>query len=179
MHKISAITAIVMAGFFSTSVLAGPVASEASEAPAIHENGAYIEGNVGAQYATVSIWGNTYGAFGSVGANFNAGYQWNRYFGTEAGYTLYGIGNGTINGVDLALKGIIPFTVGNSNMSVFGKFGGSYLFSDGDSEILPLVGAGVSYGLTSNLDLNVQAQTLLGGFYSFGLASVGLTYHFD
>lgn len=177
MFKIKTITALVLAGCISTSVFAS--SSTSSSAPVPHDSGAYIEGNVGAQFTTVSVWGNTYGAFGSVGANLNGGYQWNKYFATEAGYTLYGVGNSTINGVDLALKGIIPFTAGNSNMSVFGKLGGSYLFSHGDTETLPLVGAGVSYGLTSKVDLNVQAQTLLGGFYSFGLASVGLTYHFD
>ncbi len=176
MFKIKTITALVLAGCISTSVFA---ASSNASATAPHDNGAYIEGNVGAQFATVSVWGSTYSAFGSAGLNFNAGYQWNKYFGTEAGYTLYGIGDGTINGLDIALKGIIPFTIGNSNFSVFGKLGGSYIFADGDNETLPLVGVGVSYGLTSKVDLNVQAQTLLGGFYSFGLASVGLTYHFD
>lgn len=161
----------------STSVFAA--SSTSSSAPAPHGSGAYIEGNVGTQFATVSVWDRTYSAFGSVGFNLNAGYQWNKYFGTEAGYTLYGVGNDSINGVDLALKGIIPFTVGNSNLSVFGKLGASHVFTSGYNDTLPMVGAGVSYGLTSKVDLNVQAQTLLGGFYTFGLASVGLTYHFD
>ncbi len=162
---------------FSTLLMVSCINVSALAAP--DDKGTYIEGNIGVAFATVRFWGNTYSAFGSVGANFNAGYQWNKYFGTETGYTLYGIDHGSINGLDLALKGIIPFTVGNSYMSIFGKLGGSYLFARGNSEISPLVGLGTSYSLTSNLDLNVQAQAVVRGFFSFGLASVGLTYFFD
>ena len=153
-----------------TSVFASP-----------HESGAYIEGNIGTLYESVDILGIQASAFGSLGLNANLGYQFNRYLAAEAGYTAYGIGEtgGIVNGVDAAAKFILPFQIGESDFSVFAKLGVADLFKGGDNSVTPLAGIGAAYAITPNLDLNVQAQGVTEGFFSLGLLSTGLTYHFN
>lgn len=144
-----------------------------------HDNGAYIEGNIGTLYASTHFWGVNYTYFGSVGANANVGYLFNRYFATEMGYTNYTLSRDSLNNVDVALKGILPFTIQNHDVSLFAKVGPAYVFSGGSGEVVPFAGIGASYRLTSHLDANIQAQGLTNGFFSLGLISGGLTYYFN
>lgn len=140
----------------------------------VHENGAYLEGNVGTNFASLSVFGLNATAFNSVGGNINMGYQLNRYLAPEIGYTYYGTFG--INNVDVAIKGIIPF---DNRVSIFGKLGLGYIFAHGDNAALPLLGAGISYAVSNKWDINAQAQGVTIGFVSIGLVSMGLTYHFD
>lgn len=141
-----------------------------------HNSGNYIEGNVGTLYATVSFWGDTYTQFGSVGANVNLGHQFMPYFATEVGYTNYGASS--LNMVDLAAKLILPFNVNGNDFSVFAKAGPAYGFSPDDSGFIPFAGIGAGYSVNQNLDVTLQAQGVSEGFFSLGLLSAGLTYHF-
>lgn len=146
---------------------------------AAHERGAYLEGNIGTLYESLDFFGIEFHEFGSVGLNANLGYQFNRYLAAEFGYTAYGINHHLLNNVDLAGKFILPFTIGNNNFNVFAKLGVADVFSGHDNSLLPMAGLGASYELTQNLDLNVQAQGVTQGFFSLGLLSTGLTYHFN
>jgi len=143
-------------------------------------HGAYIEGNIGQVFAEASfdIDGYRVGdtVRGGLGANVNGGYQFNRYFALEGGYTYYGH---SVNMVDVAAKGIIPIT---NRFNIFGKIGPGYLFTTGSnsgSTAALFGGIGAAYALTPSLDINIQGAGATEGFFSFGLASLGLTYHFQ
>lgn len=140
---------------------------------AIHDGGAYIEGNIGTLYSSFSLFDDEYTKFGSVGLNTNLGYQFNRYLAAEAGYTSYG--SNSLNNVDVAAKFILPVT---NDFSLSAKIGPAYIFKSGDSEFVPLAGIGAAYSITQSMDINVQAQGISNGFFSIGLISGGLTYHF-
>jgi hypothetical protein len=107
----------------------------------------------------------------------------NDYLAPEIGYTYYGIG---LNGVDVALKGMIPLNVGTYGASIFGKVGAAHLFttSGGSSSVTdPMLGAGFAVGVSKNVDWTVQANAVIDSFsnYSYstiGLVSTGLTYNF-
>lgn len=51
--------------------------------------------------------------------------------------------------------------------------------SGGDMLVLPFVGVGASYALTSKLDLTLQYQGAVYGVIGAGLLSGGLAYHFS
>lgn len=142
----------------------------------VHERGAYLEGNVGTLYASVNLFGIEFSQFGSFGINTNGGYQYSRYFATELGYTNYGLG---LNNIDAAAKFILPFGDGMNDYTVFAKVGPAFLFQGNNQGFLPLLGVGGSYSMNDHLDANIQAQGVTAGFFSLGLVSAGLTYHFD
>lgn len=143
----------------------------------VHEKGAYIEGNIGTLYASVNLFGLQYGQFGSFGVNTNGGYQFSKHVAAELGYTNYGLG---LNNVDIAAKFIMPIRADNNDFTLFTKIGPAYVFTnDGDGSLIPMLGVGASYGLSDNLDATIQAQGVTVGFFSLGLVSTGLTYHFD
>jgi hypothetical protein len=149
----------------STTLLAQP-----------HDNGAYVEANIGSNYSEFHLFHTSYSEFYSIGVNTNIGYQLFRYFAIEAGATTYGRG---LYGVDAALKLIAPFTTENHDFTLFGKIGAGYIFdNNGRHYTLPFLGLGASYALAPCLDVNVQAQGVTVGFMSLGLLSAGLTYYF-
>lgn len=144
-----------------------------------HESGAYADLNAGVLYASVSFLGYNYSAFGSAGLNTNLGYQFNRYFATELGYTAYGIDHDLLNNIDIAAKVIIPVVEGQHPISLFGKIGPSYVFAGGHGGTGALyTGLGAAYQMTDKLDLTAQAQGITQGFFSLGLVSLGVSYHF-
>lgn len=161
--KIRNLVAAALLAFASTSALASP------------ENGTYLEGNLGVNYASISIFGYTKSAFGSVAGNVNLGYKFNKYLATEVGYTNYG---GPLNNLDLALKASLPLQLGDYGSSIFVKAGPAYLFTNHSHAVRPLFGIGAAYGVTEKLDVNIQSQATGDGFVTFGLLSAGLTYHF-
>lgn len=144
-----------------------------------HEKGAYIEGNIGTLYTDVNIFGQHFSDFGGVGLNANLGYLFTRFIGTEVGYTRYMRNGNSLNSADLALKAILPFNVGNQDLSVFAKAGPSYVFESGQGEWKPFLGVGAAYQVTPKLDLNAQVQGIHADMVNISLLSVGLTYHFD
>ena len=149
------------------------VSAEAAQ----HNQGGYIEGNLGTLYASVNLFHTKSTMIGSFGANANGGYLFTPNFAMETGYTNYGLG---LNNVDVAAKFILPFTISNNDFSVFAKVGPAYTFDNsGQGQALLFGGVGGSYALTDKLDLNLQAQGVTIGFFSLGLISTGLDYHFD
>lgn len=139
------------------------------------------------------------------------GYGLSENFAVEAGYIDFGkskysasysggsaSGELKSGGFDLALLGILPVS---EEFSLFGKLGvvaantkssltatGSGSAASGkDSarEVLPLVGLGVSYKLSDNLDLRSEYDRVSGlgksgktGTMDSNMLSIGLAYHF-
>lgn len=151
--------------------------SSLSAIAAPHTKGAYAELNLGTLYANVNLFGFSYSQLGSVGLNTNAGYQFNKNIALEMGYTNYGVSS--INNIDGALKVIMPLTINNNDASIFFKIGPAFLFDSSNLYITPFAGIGASYALTDKIDTTIQAQGISEGFFSLGLLSVGLTYHFN
>ncbi len=161
-----------------------------SNAFAAHDAGAYAEVNLGwadASQMPDSLFEPSVTVHASgPGANANLGYQFNRFFAAEAGYTYYAKDINLSLG-DAAVKGILP--VGD-NFSLFAKLGGSYvggslaLYAKGKAPGASVFyGAGAAYAITPALDINLQYQGasndfLPGGVVTVGLVSAGLTYHF-
>lgn len=141
------------------------------------KNGPYIEGNIGTLYASVNFFGIQLSQFGSFGINANGGYQFNTHWATEMGYTNYGLG---LNNIDAAVKYIMSIGDDDSRFSLFGKIGPAFVFDNhGSSSLLPFAGLGAAYSINNNLDATIQAQGITVGFFSLGLVSTGLTYHFN
>ena len=154
-------------------------ASMGSAVAAPRQSGMYLDANVGTLYATTSLFGIQYTKYGSIGANANLGYQFNQYIATEAGYTIYNFDGHSANNIDIATKFILPFNVGTNDFSVFAKLGAADVFSGGDHSVMALAGLGGSYAVTQKTDLTLQAQGVSNGFFSLGLISAGVSYHFD
>ena len=128
--------------------------------------------------------------------NGSLGYQFNRYFALESGYTGFHqikVGTQKINtyGVDLLAKGIYPIS---NQFNVFAKVGAMDLFSkrltngvvgSKVSRIVPEFGIGTGYNLTHNLALTVQGiATLSTKSHNYRMPSVyaafaGLSYKFN
>jgi hypothetical protein len=142
------------------------------------DSGTYLDLNVGPLYESINFFGVQYTAFGNVGLNTNLGYQFNRNFATELGYTAYGIDHHVINNLDLALKVILPVTEGEHAVSLFAKTGPAFLFAGGDNTGALLVGVGGAYQINQKVDFTMQAQGITQGFFNLGLLSAGITYHF-
>jgi hypothetical protein len=90
------------------------------------------------------------------------------------GYTFYGMGS--LNGIDLAAKGILPI---DPKFNLFGKFGVSHIYQGRNSGQFPYLGIGGAYSINPLLDVTVQAQSASDPFDSIGLLSTGLTYYFS
>lgn len=143
-----------------------------------HSSGLYIEGNLGASYASLDFLGVEINKFSSLGINTNIGYQFNNYVGLEAGATRYAFDGNGLYGVDVAAKFILPFDMKNNDFNIFAKVGATTMGGGNDRLTTPLLGLGAAYGITQNLDVNVQATAASNGWFSFGLLTGGLTYHF-
>lgn len=156
-------------------------ASPATDAPQTFaaDKGYYVELNGGTLVAATILSSDIY--HGGFGANVNAGYQFNRYFAIETGYSYYNPQSNDfrLHLLDLAIKGILPVT---DRFNLFGKIGGDVGFALNDDETGPiggiLVGVGGSYAITPQVDLNAQLVGMTIGVASVGLLSGGLTYHF-
>lgn len=133
------------------------------------------------------------------------GYKFNPYFALEGGYIDFGkteftstggsTAHGTVKagGIDVAALGILPIT---ENFSVFGKAGlvaakvksSLDVTPPGDTKsnvVAPLVGLGVSYKLSDNLDLRAEYDHVskLGKSgttdkLSSNMLSAGIAYYF-
>ncbi|HTM64103.1 MAG TPA: outer membrane beta-barrel protein [Gammaproteobacteria bacterium] len=158
-------------------------AISSAAAGSVDMKGLYVDGSVGVNFTSYSFSSIHSTTFSKAGINVNAGYKVNDYLAPEIGYTYYGIG---LNGVDVALKGMIPLNVGTYGASIFGKVGAAHLFttSGGSSSVTdPMLGAGFAVGVSKNVDWTVQANAVIDSFsnYSYstiGLVSTGLTYNF-
>jgi hypothetical protein len=158
----------------ATLLIVSPFVSQSGFAKA-HDSGTYAEFNIGTLYQSLHFMNYNYSAFNSVGVNGSLGYQFATNIALEAGYTYYGYG---LNSVDAVAKVILPFTLGSQDFSVFAKLGPAYVFRGSDHGVLPYGGIGASYAINSSLDLTVQGQGITNGFFSLGLVSLGLAYHF-
>lgn len=151
-------------------------------------------------------WANTHQTGGGLSAGdddgFAArgylGYDFNKFFGLEAGYTYlpkttYDLGGDTKNyAVDLLAKLTYPV---NNAFSVFAKAGAGYLNQkteavDGTSttsdRIVPAFGVGVGYQIMPNLAIDASWLRYSGGnndassnvVSNVDFASLGLSYKF-
>lgn len=163
----------------AASLLAASVSS-ISFAEGTSLKGLYIDGSVGTNFAVYHINNYHDAAFSKAGVNLNVGYMLNNYLAPEVGYTYYGIG---MQGLDVALKAMLPFNVGTYGMNVFGKVGAEHVYNNNAGETYPLLGVGVGVGVSRNVDWTFQAQTVVNNFgsnfTSAGLLSTGLIYKFD
>lgn len=139
----------------------------------------------------------------SGGGRVFLGYQFNPYFGAEAGFTYYGDatfksiqGNGYANAngsiseqaVDVVVLG--SYSIGGFNFFV--KTGGALLSTsvsdvitnisgiDNVSKILWTYGGGISYDLTTNLPLSLTWMRVQnsGNIPNTDLTSLGIAYYF-
>jgi len=148
---------------------------------ATHDKGAYVEANVGGSYGTFSFFDYST-TTSAIGGNLNAGYQFNRYFAAEVGYTYFG-GDLDLSMGNISAKGILPL---NEKFNLFAKLGAGYMApntgGEGGGLGVATYGIGAAYAITPSLDINTQFQGawMWQGFGSstFGLVSGGLTYHF-
>lgn len=124
--------------------------------------------------------------------NVNLGYQFNRYFALETGYTHFHSAEEQIantvslntldthlSGIDLVAKGILPL---NDQLNLFAKAGGMILFNrqvlhitpqlpptilpstttTHATHIVPEFGLGAAYNITHHVALTIQGITTLG-----------------
>lgn len=116
---------------------------------------------------------------GFIGA---MGYQFNRYFALEGGYSaLTYPENDTLHVPFLAAKGIAPI---GDRFFLFGKFGPTYTFytdEDGNKEagVLPYLALGMGYKVSENLDLSVQHAGPTVLIYGAAVTAFSATYYFD
>lgn len=130
---------------------------------------------------------------GAVGRAF-LGYDINRYFAVEAGYSYF-FNKVTFNNedniktqaADLYFKGKLPVV---DNFDLYAKLGAGWLFAKGDDvnrdNINVAFGAGADYYITPNVIANVE-WTRIAGYSKFGkdyipntdAFMVGLRYKFD
>jgi Outer membrane protein beta-barrel domain len=142
------------------------------------DKGTYLEGNVGISVLQFRLFGIiTISGFNGAGANANLGYQLNRYFASEMGFTY-------ITGAryaDAAMKAILPFQIKENDFTVFGKLGAAYVYDNDNHnyEVTPYIGLGASYAISPSLDINIQGQGVTASIINLALLSLGLTYHFN
>lgn len=166
--------------------------------------GIFIGGNVGyGEFDVSKDAGAT--SFSNTGFawNGNLGYQFDRYFAVESGYTHFAkatesdnFGNSAkindIYGIDLLAKGILPI---NSQFNVFAKAGAMYLSAkpsvaignysfvgDSTSRYVPEFGLGTAYYVTSNVAVSLQGITTLksnNNMPATYAAYAGLSYKFN
>jgi len=146
--------------------------------PSNNDAGFIVSGNVG--YGKVNYNAANINVRPSMLRGFawngNLGYQFNKFFALESGYTHFhnvitNSGNIQTQGVDLLAKGILPI---NSQFNVFAKAGAMDVFtkvspnasyvafaSVNRSRITPEFGIGTSYNVTRNVALTLQGITTL------------------
>lgn len=138
-----------------------------------------------------------------LGGRAYLGYQLNRYFGAEAGYTLYDSasvngfnGNSQAGGdirqqaIDVVLKGTLPLV--NSGFNAYGKAGVAFVrktvttglrqvtdANDADAALFT-AGAGASYNITPHVPIDFSYTYTVGNssIASSMLGAVGIAYYF-
>jgi hypothetical protein len=92
------------------------------------------------------------------GFNANVGYKFLPFFGTEAGYTSYGVTSNGFTGdysIDAAAKAIIPFQ--EIGAEIYAKLGAAYLnIKHGSNTTNLYYGFGADYWLTPHFAMLVQ-----------------------
>ena len=153
--------------------------------------GFYASGNVGVTVGAIPDFFSNDNSYlfeaGGIGVNGGVGYQFNSYFAPELGVTYFRFPGNNNNSDDFnlllgyaALKGILPLGDRFNINAKLGVSGAKELGSDEKSNVLPYMGLGMGFALTSNLDFDVGIQgTTFWGLANFGLISGGLTYHFS
>lgn len=145
-------------------------------------SGVYLGANFGGTYANVAHLfddGSTTVA-GGFGANANLGYQINNWFAVEGGFTAYtdmGANGQNLYSGHIAGKLMIPFT---DRFNIFFKLGAALIGAEGDSSNYGALffGGGLALALTNQLDIVVQTSGVTQAFFTVGLYSAGLIYHF-
>lgn len=148
---------------------------------ALYEDGPYIEGNIGALHDHVDFMGFRQDGFESAILNFTAGYQWNRYFSTEAGVTRYQrLTGGSLNAATASAKASYPLSIEGFDFTVFGKAGPGYYFNaDGNSSVRPQTAFGATTSRTEKTDYIFQLTSEPGEPFNYNGLLVGMIYHFD
>ncbi|NWN91106.1 porin family protein [Marinobacter adhaerens] len=147
-------TRLACAALLSSSVIAAPAVMAQS----------FIDPDTAGPYVAAS-----YGGFKAHGSNFDdkdqmfgltAGYQFNQYFGAEAGYAHFlkfgDRADGKLKGANLLAVGRLPIT---QTVGVYGKAGAFVshfkVTSEGDKksydDISPMFGVGADFRMTEQL----------------------------
>lgn len=161
-----------------------------------HHTGAYLEGMAGTNLYELGYFASDgRGAMGGVsGYALSAalGYNTTYWFGLEGGYirsmNSYQDEHTKYQGIN-APYASTRFTIPLSErFSLLAKVGAMY--ANGDMKknhtsefenhgiVLPFVGIGASYAVTSNVDVTAQYQGAVYGLVNAGALTAGLTYHF-
>jgi hypothetical protein len=151
--------------------------------------GIYLEGNLGIAKVNEVVLNADCDNSG-LGGNFNAGYKFNPNFALEVGTAFYPdvlINEGNFL-FDFAAKGIIPT---KSGFSFFGKLGVALVHHNIDpiycnpGEVYKstlLIGLGIGYALTHNLEITIQSsgtnKVESSHVPAMYLSTLGLTYTF-
>lgn len=161
-----------------------------------HHTGVYIEGTAGTNLYALGVLssdGRTSNV-GVIGYALNAalGYNVTPWFGLEGGFTraMAQTHNSnheyqSINAPYASVRFTAPI---GQRFSLLAKVGAMYANAsiphsdDSGSEnhgvVLPYVGVGASYAVTSNVDITAQYQGAVYGVINAGALTAGLTYHF-
>jgi hypothetical protein len=152
--------------------------------------GPYAEFSVGANlsYTLPGLLSSRHRGILAQGWGFGGalGYEFTPRFGLETGlienynaYKNWNMDDATISHLHTFIL-TTRFTKSlDERVALIGKLGAMSPCHQGSCLLMPYVGVGANYTLSSNLDVNVQYQ---GALYLIiagtGLASTGLTYHF-
>jgi len=158
--------------------------------PTNKHTGPYAELNVGSNLYYLGVFSSenkTHGA-GLRGYGWNAvvGYGFSPTFGLEGGWmqNYVNVDHGThhLNVPFVTTRFTVPLGDRFSFIAKLGLTAPSVPEATKTKKpfvILPYTGIGLGYAMTQNLDVNVQYQGAVYGIAGAGLASVGVTYHFD
>lgn len=158
--------------------------------------GIYFDANVGYGGFYIKNSGLSTSQLTGFTWNGSTGYQFNRYFALEGGYTEISgtkimagttISNRNFSAVDLLAKLIFPFS---QQFNMYGKLGAMYAknttavsgtnTTSSDSKLVPAFGAGMGYYLTPNFALNLQGIITLASEHGIVpvtvAAYVGVSY---
>lgn len=132
--------------------------------------GFYLGAGLGTNYGIIDLFG-THTEVGGFAGNVNLGYQFNRFFAIDSGFSAYiktgGEEGENVYGGHIAGKVMLPF---NNRFNIYGKLGASFLTTIKDTNALVglYYAAGASYAVTKKVDLDVEASGTTSGFLTFG-----------
>lgn len=175
--------------------LATSLTAAADNAPNQH-TGTYIEATAGTNfYALGLISSDDIGSTAGVGGyavNAAIGYNITYWFGFEGGFNRAmahldsnSSHNDSINAPYASVRFTLPIGQRFSFLAKVGAMYATYTDHKDDQEysvthgmVLPYVGVGASYAVTSNIDITAQYQGAVYGVVNAGVLTAGLTYHF-
>lgn len=180
MNKIKAAALAAVVG----AAVAFPTVSMAQMSMKGPDSGWYIGGNLGQSDIDELGEGDT--SFKILG-----GYQINKHFGAELGYTDFGkaeSGGTTVKGTAWELVGVGTLPI-NDKFSVFGKLGfamgdgeaSSALGTASDDSVELTYGIGVKYNFTPVFGVTAEYQAypdFANGFSDVSVMSIGVVYRF-